>query len=176
MIEKFTFELHAPKINHKKIVLMKDDVELRNHVVLKLLAYVLFYDAELKVDESAGLHYQPDLFIPGDHHDNPPKVWIDCGKIALRKLESLAEKMKQTRIIFLKETERELGVFKKLIEKKIERAEKAPPLEFLAFDAGFVDSLANALGRTNHFTLYDVMENVIGIALNDQTFESTLYR
>lgn len=176
MSEKYTFELHSPKIDHKRIILMRDDVELRNHVVLKLLAYVLYYNDELKVDESAGMHYQPDLFIPGDHHDNPPKVWIDCGKIAMKKLESLAEKLKQTRIIFLKETERELGIFKKLIDKKIERSEKAPPLEFLAFDAGFVDSLAAALERTNHFTLYDVMENVIGIALNDQTFESTLYR
>ncbi|MBI4970398.1 MAG: YaeQ family protein [Candidatus Omnitrophica bacterium] len=171
MVEKFTFELHAPKINHKKIVLVKDEVELRNHVVLKLLAYVLFYDPELKVDVSADMHYQPDLIIPGDH--GVPKLWIDCGKVTLKKVESLAAKLRHTRVIFVKETERELGIFKKLLEKKVEYFER---LEYLAFDAGFVESVANALERTNHFTLYDVMENVIGIALNDQTFESTLFR
>ena len=170
MIEKFTFEIHAPKIAHKKIILVKDDVELRNHVVLKLLAYVLYYDPELKVDVSAEMHYKPDLFIPGDH--GVPKLWIDCGKVALRKVESLTEKLRNTRVIFLKESERELDIFKKLVTKKIDKAGR---LEFLAFEPGFVTSIANATQRTNDFTLYEVMENVVGIALNNQTFESTLY-
>ena len=38
------------------------------------------------------------------------------------------------------------------------------------------EALANALARTNHVTLYDVMPEVIGIALNDEVFESALYR
>ncbi len=170
MIEKFTFELHSPKIPREKIVLVKALGELRNHVVLKLLAYLLYYDPELKVDVSAEMHYKPDLFIPGDH--NVPKLWIDCGKIALRKVESLAAKLKNTRLIFIKESKRELDVFKKLVEKKVEATSH---LEFLAFEPGFVLSLADALERTNHLTLYEVMENVIGIALNDQIFESALY-
>lgn len=172
MIEKFTFELQGPKIPpQEKLVLVKNLCELRNHVVLKLLSYLLFYNPELKVGVSAEMHYQPDLFIPGDH--NIPKLWIDCGKIALKKIDSLATKLKNTRVIFVKESKRELDVFKKLIEKKIEKGER---LEFLAFDAGFVLSLGNSLQRTNHIALYSVMENVIGIALNDEVFESTLYR
>ncbi len=170
MIEKFTFELHAPKIDHKKIIFVKAEGELRNHVVLKLLAYLLYYHPEMKIDVSADMHYKPDLFIPGEH--NVPQLWIDCGKIALRKVESLAGKLKHTRVIFIKETKRELDVFKKLVGRKVEEGSR---LEFLAFEPGFVSSLANALERTNHLTLYEVMENVIGIAMNDQIFESTLY-
>ena len=170
MIEKFTFELHAPKIAHEKIILVKNDLELRAHVVLKLLAYVLYHDPELKVDVSAEMHYKPDLLIPGEH--GVPKLWIDCGKVALRKVESLAAKLRHTRIIFLKESKRELDIFKKLVAKKIDEGGQ---LEFLAFESGFVASVANAVERTNHFTLYEVTENVIGIALNDQIFESTLY-
>ena len=49
MIEKFTFELHTPKIKNEKIILVKDLGELRSHVVMKLLAYMIFYDAGLKV-------------------------------------------------------------------------------------------------------------------------------
>ena len=176
MIEKFTFELYAPKISGKKIILVKDGVELREHVVMKLLAYLLYYDPELKLEGDAGLHYEPDLFIASEHASSPPKVWIDCGKVALRKVESLAAKMRHTRVIFVKETKRELDVFKKLIDKKVERAGGAEPLEFLAFEPGFVASLAKTIEKTNHFTLYDVMDNVIGVALNDQVFESTLYR
>ena len=171
MIEKFTFELHAPKIKSEKIILVKDIFELRNHVVLKLLAYLIFYDPRLKVEISADMHYKPDLMIPGDH--GIPELWIDCGQVALRKAESLTGKLKTTRIIFVKETLRELATFKKLLEKKVEGADR---LELLAFEPGFILSLANAIERTNHLTIYDVMENVIGIALNDQVFESTLYR
>lgn len=169
MIEKFTFELHAPKIKHEKIILVKDLSELRNHVVLKLLAYMLFYEPGLKIEVSAEMHYKPDLLVPGEH---TPKLWIDCGKVTLKKVESLAGKLRNTRIVFLKETRRELETFKKLVEKKVEKPEQ---LEFLAFEPGFITSLANALERTNIVTLYEVMPEVIGVALHDQVFESNLY-
>lgn len=170
MIEKFTFELHTPKIAHEKIILVKDMMELRNHVVLKLLAYCLYYTPELKVEVSAEMHYKPDLMVQGDH--GVPQVWIDCGQVTLRKVESLAQKLRTTKVIFLKETKRELESFKKLVEKKVVHTDH---LEFLAFEPGFVPSIANALQRTNHLTMYEVMENVIGVAMNDEVFESTLY-
>lgn len=172
MIEKFTFEVCAPKIPPQtKLILVKDVCELRAHIVMKLLAYLLYYTPELKVEISAGMHYKPDLMIPGDH--GVPKLWIDCGQVAAKKIEVLSKKLKNSRVIFIKATERELYVFKKMVDKKIDQPER---LEFLAFEAGFVESLGNALQRTNHITLYEVMENVIGIALNDEIFESTLYR
>ncbi len=169
MIEKFTFELHSPKIPREKMIFVKNDSELRTHVVLKILAYLLYYDPELKVEVSAEMHYKPDLLIPGDH---VPKLWIDCGKVALRKVETLASKLKNTRVVLLKESKRELDVFKKLVTKKVDDASR---LEFLSFEPGFVASLGAAIERTNHLTLYEIMDNVIGVALNDQIFESTLY-
>ena len=172
MIEKFTFEVCAPKIPpQEKLILVKDLCELRNHVVMKLLGYLIFYQPGLKVEISADMHYKPDLMVPGDH--NVPKVWIDCGQVALKKIEALATKLKNSRVIFIKESKRDLDVFKKLVEKKIENSSR---LEFLAFDPHFVENLAAALQRTNHITLYSVMENVIGIALNDEIFESSLHR
>ena len=169
MIEKFTFELHAPKVPLEKIILVKDDFELRDHVVLKLLGYLIYYEPGLKVEISAEMHYKPDLLVPGEH---VPKVWIDCGKVTLKKAESLAHKLRNTRVIFVKENKRELETFKKLIAKK---AGETDHFEYVAFEPGFISGLANALQRTNHITLYSVMENVIGIALNDEVFESNLY-
>jgi len=170
MIEKFSFELHTPKIPHEKLILVKEMHELRNHVVLKLLAYCLFHTPGLKIEVSAGMHYKPDLMVPGDH--GVPQVWIDCGQVALRKVENLAQKLRTTKVIFVKETARELETFKKLVVKKVEHADR---LAFLAFETGFAAALASALQRTNHFTLYDVAENVIGVAMNDEVFESALY-
>ena len=172
MIEKFSFEVCAPKIPPQtKLILVKDVCELRVHIVMKLLSYLLYYTPELKVEISADMHYKPDLMIPGDH--GVPKLWIDCGQVAVKKVEALATKLKNTRIIFVKEAKRELETFKKMVDKKIDKPER---LEFLSFEPGFVNSIGNALKRTNHITLYEVMENVIGVALNDEIFESTLYR
>ncbi len=176
MVEKFTFDIQAPKISGKKIILVKKEVELREHVVMKLLAYALYYDPELKVEVSAGLHFEPDLFIPAEHLHSPPKLWIECGKVGLGKVESLAAKMRHTRIIFIKETKRELSVFKNMLEKKVERASGGTPLEFVAFEPEFVSGIAAALEKNNQFTLYPVMENVIGVAINDQVFESEMFR
>lgn len=171
MIEKFTFEVCAPKIPPQtKLILVKELSELRNHVVMKLLSYLIFYTPELKVEASADMHYKPDLMIPGEH--GVPQLWIDCGQVALKKIDALATKLKNTRVIFVKESKRELDVFKKMIDKKIDKGGR---LEFLSFDAGFITQVSNALQRTNHITLYPVMENVIGIALNDEIFETTLY-
>ena len=171
MIEKFTFEVCAPKIPPQtKLILVKELSELRGHVVMKLLSYLIFYTPELKVEASADMHYKPDLMIPGEH--GVPKLWIDCGQVALKKIDALATKLKNTRVIFVKESKRELDVFKKMINKKIEKGER---LEFLSFDPGFIAQVSNALQRTNHITLYSVMENVVGIALNDEIFETTLH-
>lgn len=172
MIEKFTFEVCAPKIPPQtKLILVKDVCELRAHIVMKLLSYLLYYTPELKVEVTADMHYKPDLMVAGEH--GIPKVWVDCGQVGIKKIEVLSKKLKNSRVIFVKSTERELLVFKKMIEKKIDHPER---LEFLAFEAGFVESIGNALQRTNHITLYEIMENVIGIALNDEIFESALYR
>lgn len=170
MIEKFTFELHASGVD-EKLILVKSDLELRTHIVLKLLSYILFYDPQLKIEASASMHYKPDLLIPGDH--SLPKLWIDCGKIAVRKVESLSEKLRHSRIVIVKESKSELEKFRKVIEKKVEHANR---IEYLAFEPGFVGNIADSLARTNHLTLYSVADNVIGIALNDEVFESTLYR
>ena len=189
MIEKFTFDIQAPafgflsktrdedsrrlpsdKMFKKKMILVKGDFEHRTHIVLKLLAYILYYDPRLQIEMSVDMHYKPDLVVPGDH--GVPEVWIDCGQVAPKKVETLAHKLKSTRLCLVKETKREMEQFRKLIEKKVDYPER---LEYLSFEKGFVLGIAEALQKTNEVTLYQVMENVIGFALNQEVFESALY-
>lgn len=171
MIEKFSFELQLGKTK-KKMIFVKADGERREHVVLKLLAYMLFYDPELKVEVDIGMHYKPDLVLlpPGEQ---VPSIWIDCGQVTMLKVQSLARKLKRSRIIFMKETDRELHQFKKLIDRKVEDESR---IECVAFDDGFVSGIAAELERTNQAVLYPVMEGVIGLALNSSVFESHVHR
>lgn len=171
MIEKFSFELQLAKIK-KKMIFVKADGERREHVVLKVLAYMLFYDPELKVEVDIGMHYKPDLVLlrPGEQ---VPDIWIDCGQVTTLKVQTLARKLKRSRIIFMKETDRELHQFKKLIEKKVEDESR---IECIAFDDGFVSGIAGELERANQAVMYPVMEDVIGLALNHSVFESRVHR
>jgi uncharacterized protein YaeQ len=170
MHEKYTFDLKSPKVK-QKLILVKSDLELHAHVVMKLLGFLLFYDPGLKIEAGVEMHYKPDLVIPGDH--GVPRLWIDCGKIAIRKVESLAQKLRTTRTILIKETRHELDQFRKVVEKKVDHFER---IEYLAFEPNFISGIAGAMSKVNDFTLYEVMENVIGVAINEEVFESTLYR
>ena len=188
MIEKFTFDIEMPfygflsRLAHenqkatgskrfkKKMILVKNDFELRSHVVLKLLSFMLYYDSRLQIEVSVDMHYKPDLVIVGDH--GVPEVWIDCGHVAPKKVESLSGKLKSARLCVVKENQREMNEFRKLMDKKLDHPER---IEYLSFDKGFVSGLAESLQRSNEVTLYQVMENVIGVVLNQQVFESALH-
>ena len=138
---------------------------------MKLLAYLLFYEPGLEIEKSVDMHYKPDLAIQGEH--GLPKVWIDCGKIAVKKVDTLASKLRASKFVIVKETKKEMDLFTKLMEKKIDHPES---VEYLSFEKNFIVQIADALQRNNEVTLYDVMENTIGVALNEEVFESTLYR
>ncbi len=170
MIEKFTFDIVAPRVK-KKLILVKNENEHREHVVLKLLTYILLYDPRLKIEADIGMHYKPDLVIEGEH--GVPEVWVDCGQIALEKAEKLSRKLRNTRLVFVKETQSEMGRFKATVDKKVEHANR---IEYLAFDDGFVENIAAHLGRSNELTLYEVDENTIGMAFGGEVFESHLFR
>ncbi len=170
MIEKFTFDIVAPRIK-RKLILVKNDSERREHVVLKLLAYLLFYDERLKIEPDLGMHYRPDLAVEGEH--GVPEVWIDCGQIALEKAEKLSRKLRSTRLIFIKESIQELQRFKATVDKKVEHAAR---IEYLAFDSGVIADIALQLGRSNEWTLYEVDEHTIGITFGDNVFETRLHR
>ncbi len=168
MIEKYTFDLEGPRLKRKKLILVKTDSETRFHIILKVLGYILFYDPRLRVEVPVGMTYKPDLVI--EDETGKPELWIDCGYVPVKKASSLPKKLKNTRIVLIKKTRREMENFRNLLKDRVEGH-----LEFLAFDPGFVEEAAEALRRINLVTLYEVMENVIGVTLNDRVLETTLY-
>lgn len=171
MLEKFTFDLQAPKIKKKKLILVKADSENREHVALKLMGFMLFFDPRLKIEIKIGTHYKPDLVIEGN--GTQPELWIDCGYVAVKKALDLAHKLKTTRIVLIKETRSEARNFSRLLDR---RDESAGRIEFLSFENGFIASLAQHFQKVNEVTLYDITETAVGVALNQDVFESEIYR
>jgi hypothetical protein len=91
----------------------------------------------------------------------------------MEKARKLAHKLKQTRFVIVKESKNQLEAFRRLMDKKLDDVER---IEFLAFENGFVEGIAGALEKTNQVTLYPVTETALGVAINDEVFETELYR
>ncbi len=168
MQEKFTFNIEAPRFK-KKMIFFKEETESREHVVLKMLAYLLFYDERLRVEVAIGTHYKPDLVIEGDH--GVPSLWIDCGRVTLKKIESLAGKFHRTKIVIVKSEKNETLSFRKQAERRVGDFKN---IQYVYFDPGFVARIAEALNRSNDVVQWQVTEQVIGVALGDRVFESSV--
>ncbi|MDA9101372.1 YaeQ family protein [Omnitrophica bacterium] len=171
MHEKFTFDIQAPKIKKKKLILVKSASENREHVALKLMAFMLFYDPRLMIEIQIGTHYKPDLVIEGN--GTQPELWIDCGYVAVKKATSLAQKLKTTRLVFFKETRSEARNFSHLLGKRDEGTDR---IEFVSFENRFIADLAAHFNKVNEVTLYETTETAVGVALNEDVFETEIYR
>lgn len=134
-------QLHDPARGYpdvrERLFLTKKRGESLDHVLMKLLGWLLFYHPELKVEVSAEQHYKPDL-VRFDER-GAPLQWIDCGQTSLRKLDRIATRNRKTTIDIVKPTERELRLFKAAADARIERPER---VRFFAFRDGFLDELA----------------------------------
>ncbi|MDE2293658.1 MAG: YaeQ family protein [Elusimicrobia bacterium] len=83
--------------------------ETPEHLVIKLAAYLAFWDQDLVLDPGpkhpalSGQEYRPDLLgvdVGGDL-----SVWVECGNTALNKLGKAARRWPRARIAVFKENE-----------------------------------------------------------------------
>lgn len=167
MNEKYTFDLLIRKCP-EKIIMTKGDCETHAHVAMKLMAYLFFYQPELKMEVDIGLHYKPDLVVMNAEAGRPD-LWIDCGYVALKKAVDLLERMKQTHLIFIKENPHELKTFRQLLSKKTDAWQRA---DYVTFEGGFIQEIASRLERRNEITFYPSGEDVFAVIINGELFET----
>lgn len=170
MIEKFSFDVQSPRVKRKRIIMVKRVEESRRHVALKLMGYALYYEELLKVDMDVGLGFKADL-VSVDY-DSTVTLWVDCGNAKIKKIEGLKTKLRQARIVLMKEDRYELERFKAQVDKKTEDNER---VEYLAFDPHFIDQLGQNFQRNNEFTIYEIDTGLIGVIINQQILETHLY-
>jgi uncharacterized protein YaeQ len=124
----------------ERLFLVKKPGESLEHVLMKLLSYVLFFDPGLEVEASAEQHYKPDLLRLDERGE--PVQWIDCGSTSLRKLDRITQRNRRSFIDIVKPSERELRLFKEAADRKLERPER---VRYWAFADGFLDRLAERI-------------------------------
>jgi uncharacterized protein YaeQ len=123
-----------------RLFLSKHAGESIEHVLMKLLAYALFYHPGLRVEVPVGQHHKPDLVRTDERGE--PVQWIDCGETTLRKLERITRHNRRTRIDIVKPTARALGLYKDHADARLTAPER---VRYVAFADGFLGELAARL-------------------------------
>lgn len=106
MTAKYSFRLHSEDKRRAlpaKIILGQGATETVAHVILKLLAFVLFHRERIQLGgdlHNDSIPFTPDL-VQLDY-ELRPKLWVECGECSIHKLDKLAVKVPEAEIWIVK--------------------------------------------------------------------------
>lgn len=124
----------------QRLMLHKRRGEGTHHVLMKLLAWALFYHPALGIEVAIGQHYKPDLVRLDETGE--PVQWVDCGKITLTKLDKLTRKNRSALIDVVKPDAWTARTYAESASAKLAEPGR---VRIWGFDAGFLDALAERL-------------------------------
>jgi hypothetical protein len=162
---KYSFRLESRDRRHElpgKIIIGQEDTETINHVLLKLLAYVLFYRERLQLEVNLhqdSIPFKPDL-VQLDY-ELRPKLWVECGECSVAKLDKLAVKVPEAEIWVVKKSPVEIENLVRAMAKEELRRER---YHLIGFDSEVFQELCGLLSSRNQFTW-------IGGGLEEQTMQ-----
>ena len=105
----------------RKIVLVTQENETPEHLALKLAAFILFFKINPNIEISsknpaiANQEFKPDLVAFNEAGEI--SHWIECGNVATNKIEKLAKRLSNAKIILLKELPREAENMRRILNK-----------------------------------------------------------
>ena len=131
----------------ERVFLVKKVGESLDHVLMKFLSFVLFYEPELEIERSVGQHYKPDLVRVGP--DGAVLQWIDCGSTSFEKLERIVRENSQAQIVIVKPYPRELELYQAAADERLSDPER---VTYVAFERGYLARLRELVGRRHRVT------------------------
>ncbi|KPJ56005.1 hypothetical protein AMJ49_05935 [Parcubacteria bacterium DG_74_2] len=113
---KFSIRKNTDK---RLIILRKTANESLEHIILKLLAYLLFFNENLQIEIKAHQHYKPDLVKFDKEQKWKVIKWVDCGIIEPKKLLKISKHNRQAKICIFKSSRESAESLKtKIIKQK----------------------------------------------------------
>jgi uncharacterized protein YaeQ len=143
--------------------------ESLDHVMLKLVAFIIFFDNNPSIETSVDWRYTPDLVaFDGNGKLN---LWVECADVSPEKIKKILHKYHNIRLVSLKITHGDAKIFSNIFRQE---KDKEPGLLFMGFDSGFIDSLCS--------NIYDRMSldavtygDKVEISFDDMKFSSGIY-
>lgn len=152
MAGKFTFQCTSDDrrrpLPHKVLFGLGQN-ESSRHVVLKFLAWVLFFRERLQIEtdvQNDAIPFVPDLAQLG--YDMRPLLWVECGDCSLLKLHKLAVKCPEAEIWAVK---RSLAEAEELLRGMAKEELRRGRYGIIGFEGEMVDELCGLLRERNQF-------------------------
>ncbi|MBI1178043.1 hypothetical protein GC207_11475 [bacterium] len=179
MSAKFTVRLASEIANHplpSKILLNQDLLEPVDHVLLKLLAFVLFQRDRLQIEPR--LHDENIPFVPDLvqlDYQLKPALWVECGDTEVTKLDKLAVKAPWAELWLVLRSREALETYKREMERLGLRRDR---YEMLAFEATMFDEMLALLASRNELTLFrfNMNEGELQLDFNGIWFDAEIVR
>lgn len=155
MSAKFTVRLASEIANHplpSKILLNQELLEPLDHVLLKLLAFVLFQRDRLQIEprlHDDNIPFVPDL-VQLDY-ELKPALWVECGDTPVPKLDKLAVKAPWAELWVVLRSRESLETHRREMQRLDVRRDR---YELFAFDEKMFDEMLALFAARNELTLY----------------------
>jgi uncharacterized protein YaeQ len=154
-MSKYAFDLKSEerrRLLPGKIIIGQQETETERHVLLKFLAFVLFFRDQIQIEprlHDDNIPFVPDL-IAFDYTLRPT-LWVECGECSVDKLDRLAVKVPEAEIWVVKRTLEEAENLRRAMAKGRLRTDR---YSLLAFDTEMFDEVAGLLTQRNTLTWY----------------------
>ena len=108
---KFVFTLKTDAKRRQlpyKILLAQQENETTNHILLKVIAYLLLFRERIEIEGK--LHNDNIPFSPAIvqlDYELRPRLWVECGECSVSKLNKLAVKVPEAELWIIKRSEPE---------------------------------------------------------------------
>ena len=111
----------------RRVIIVGNEEETHEHLALRLAAAILFFDGEPvepgpSDNALADIGFVPDLMVPDGI--GGIKVWVECGNVAVNKLVKVARRIKEGRLVILKEDAEGGRRLRAVIKKEVRNGEK----------------------------------------------------
>ncbi len=152
-MSKFSFDLKSEERRRDlppKIIVGQKENESARHVLLKFLAYVMFFRERVQIE--ARLHnddipFEPDI-VALDYSLHPI-LWVECGDCGVAKLDKLAVKVPESEIWVVKRSLSEAAGLHDAMAKAGLRRDR---YGLVGLDAAMFDEMLGLLAPRNQFT------------------------
>ncbi|MCG3203632.1 MAG: hypothetical protein KCHDKBKB_00303 [Elusimicrobia bacterium] len=124
---KIRAELHLGDFSGKVILAAKPE-EKADHLAMKLAAFTMFLPMGPIVEPStdhpglAGLDIRPDVCTLNEAGEID--VWIECGEVSINKLDKLARRLPETRIVVIKSDRRQALHLRERLTDEVKQGER----------------------------------------------------
>ena len=155
MSAKYSFDLTSDERRRSlppKIIVGQKENESPRHVLLKFLAYIIFFRERLQIEPRMtddSLHFEPDV-IQLDYSLRPV-LWVECGDCGVAKLDKLAVKIPEAEIWVLKQSLTEAEGLHRAMAKEDLRRDR---YGLIGLDEAMFDEMLGLLASRNKLTWF----------------------